>query len=222
MGRSGEAFADAEQDKDLATIGGRIRYARKLRMMTQEELARRFPGKKGRAVISEYEQGNIKPSLDVIETLATILEEDPAYLAFGVLPGRLAQAVSGKLIPTSDAKSFCEDQEQAVLPTQLLADLGAGGGALRFVKIVVDAPAHGFAVGDYALVDTSVGQLKPDGRLFAIDTSAGLAVMRSEPALQSASEGELYLVSGRNVVHPIKREAVAALGVVVASLQRSR
>jgi len=59
-------------------VGGKIKKFRKMRGLTQVELADLL--NKHEASIGKYEGGQVKPSLDLIQEIAEVLEVDPLVL----------------------------------------------------------------------------------------------------------------------------------------------
>ena len=223
MGRMAERWAELVQDADLTTVGGRLRNARMLLELTQQELSDAMPSdrRKTRASIAAYELNGSSPSLEALEDLALILGEDPRFLAFGGSPDPVAQSVRGQQVPVRSGGEG-RDTEYAVLPTRLLNELAAAVPALSFVMLSIEAPAFGVKARDFLLVDGSSTDVKPDGQLYAVSTTAGAVLIRSEPLISPAGLGRLHLTSGNGASYEVLPNSLVALGKLVAVLQRRR
>ena len=222
-GRNKDTWAEAEQDKDLATIGGRIRYARISKGMTQQEVADALPDipgrKKSRASIAQYEMGS-PPGVDVISDLATILNQNSCYLAFGGEAAGLVPAPQGQRVPITPKGDELNDGDFAFLPQNLLNELGAGRARLELVRLSVDAPSFGVRRLDYLLVDAGIGSLKGDGQIYAVATSVGIALVRSEPLFSQENSDEIHVTTGQGAQYIIPSESVEVAGRLISSLQR--
>ena len=70
----------------MATIGERLRHARKTKKMTQVELAQRIGV--AHSTIVRIERGQAKPTIETVEKLAEALGVQAKWLAFGDEPRR--------------------------------------------------------------------------------------------------------------------------------------
>lgn len=222
MSRMAELDAEAEQGSDLCSIGGRIRWARKRRNMTQEDLANGFPvgSEKKRAVIGQYETNGITPSIDVINDLAVILDESPVFLAFGDRDAGRSHlsAENGE----SDASDRPENPifEHTILPSNILHWFDAQGKNLCILQLAVDAPAFGCRTNDFMLLDSGRLDVKSDGALYAVRTTAGLALMRSEALIVGSELDQLQLTNGNGVSYMARLPSLETVGRLIAVLQK--
>jgi transcriptional regulator with XRE-family HTH domain len=216
-----DIHAEAEQDKDVTTVGGRIRYARKSQGKTQQEVADALPDmpgrKKSRASIAQYEMGN-PPGLDVLIDLAAVLGESPCYLAFGDEAAGRTRPPQGERIPINPSDDQMDDEGYAFLPQYLLSELGAASGRLIFTRLEVDAPTFGLRKQHYLLLDASSTDIKSDGQLYAVRSSAGLTIVRSEPTLSREEDGWLMLTGGSGANYRIHHSSLEVVGLILASL----
>lgn len=221
MFENGNPFLEEAQEKAPNTIGERIRVARKLQSMSQDDLAKAFPEgrEKKRAVIGRYENETINPPLDVIKDLAAILRVDPAYLAFGDGPERVAHALRSDFIPVYQSPHDDAAPEHVMLPFRMLEEFKAENRSILIVRLEVEAPLFGIRVDDYALVDTGVGMVS-DGRLYVVNTSAGPALFRSEPLFTPNKTEALKITSGQGVTYTPATGELEVLGCVIASIQK--
>jgi hypothetical protein len=218
-----DVWAAAEQDKDLTTVGGRLRWARLMKAMTQDDVAARMPdrgnGRKSRTMIAAYETKSA-PSFEVVQDLAVILEEDPCFLAFGHRPSE----PQGQSIPVNpgntDGKEETVGPSAAVLPYSLLTELGAGKKNLALVRLDAESPAFGLRAGDYLLLDTDRTTVEADGRLYAVKTSAGVVLVRFEPLFSPSASGLNQISSGQGTSYAVASTSLEVLGQLVASVQR--
>lgn len=67
---------------DVTTVGGRLRYMREARTLTQRQLA--ADAKVSRATINRIEQGWPSPQLATLAKLADALRVDTAWLVKGI------------------------------------------------------------------------------------------------------------------------------------------
>lgn len=221
MAKMAGETGELDQDADLTTVGGRIEYFRRVLGMSQDDLANALPenrkGGRSRATIALYENG--KPvSLQTISDLAPILGLDPSYLAFGVTPEAGSQ---GQRVPVNRAEWDAEDLHNVILPRFMVAEFDASKKPLEFVRLAVDAPAFGVKARDYLLIDCGCQTMEPDGRLYAVETSVGVALVRSEPTFLRETGGSMHFISGRGSSYSTPSDAVNVAGQVVAVLQRS-
>lgn len=191
--------------------------------MSQDDLAKAFPEgrEKKRAVIGRYENETINPPLDVIKDLATILRVDPAYLAFGDGPERIAHSLGSRPIPVYQSAHDDAEPEHVVLPLRMLEEFDAGNVSVAAVRVEVEAPLFGIRVDDYALVDTGAA-IVSDGRLYAVNTSAGPALFRSEPLFTPDKAAALEITSGQGATYTSTSIELEVLGCVIASIQKRR
>lgn len=56
-----------------------IKYLRKVRKLTQKDLAEAL-GMKSHQIVSRYEDGSVSPQLDMVEKIANVLKVDPIDL----------------------------------------------------------------------------------------------------------------------------------------------
>lgn len=196
MGRMKEWDAEAEQDADLSTVQGRLTWARLRTGMTQQDVAGAID--KSRVTVTQYESGIISPSLSVLEALAETLGVDPRFLAFGG-EVRAADAgfAGGRLVPVVATDDTASPYHSIGLPPAVLADLRARGKPLSFVRLELDAPHFALHAGDYLLLETGLDRIEPDGRLYAVRSTMGLAVVRSEPQLGMGASDALLITGGR-------------------------
>lgn len=215
----GQLYIEAGEDNDLSTVRGRIRWARKRQSMTQDDLARAFPPgrEKKRAVIGQYESGGIKPSLEVIEDLASILSVDASYIAFGQGSAQSSQA---RAIPLYQDDNDEPDPEHLVLPLSILTEFGAAKLNLSVVRLEVDAPLFGCRANDFLLVDIGRSEIAADGLTYVVHTTAGPALVRSEPLLTRSTSKVLQLQGGQGTSYTVAPDELEVMGCVVASLQK--
>lgn len=236
--RMKDLWAEAEQDKNLRTVGGRIRYARLSQGLTQLQVADALPEdrkrKKSRASIAQYEMSRKPPGVDVIRDLAAILNEDPCYLAFGERLNEPTPPIQGQRVPIkhlpdpkppsprlrSDFAAPLEGQECAVFPRRFLTDLGVGRGRVELIRVDFDAPTFGIRKHEYVLVDAEAGRIEADGQLYAISTPTGVTLVRSEPIISGAEGVPLNVTSGHGSQQSLSSDSIKVVGRVVASLQR--
>jgi transcriptional regulator with XRE-family HTH domain len=219
MSDQGVPYVEASRDEGLTTVGARIRWARKRQGKTQDELAQAFPKgrEKKRAVIGQYESGGIVPSLEVIGDLASILQVEPSFLAFGEGP---AQTIQTRALPLDQDENDEPDPEHLIVPLSMLADLGVEEMDLKVVRLEVEAPLFGLGANDYVLVDVDRATMASDGLIYAVQTSAGPALVRSEPLLTRSSSKTLQLKGGQGESYTAASDDLEVLGCVVASIQK--
>lgn len=210
---------DVAEGAELATIGGRIRWARKRAGLSQEAVARVLPPERPRtrASIALYETGSNFPSLETIGDLAHILGTDPGFLAFGQDARPEVLALRGQELAVVDGKS---EARHAFLPHELLAELGGSGASLQLVRLAVSASFFGIQAHAYVLIDAADARLRSDGLLYAVNTSAGAALVRSEPALVPENGDELLITTGQGMSARVPAASLDVLGRVLASLRK--
>jgi transcriptional regulator with XRE-family HTH domain len=215
MSRMAEEAAELEQI-DISTVGGRIERARREQGMRQEDLSKAMPEhrRKSRASIALYE--NNKPvALDVIADLASVLNEDPAYLAFGVRHASVTQP--GQRVPIDPTDENVEGADYAVLPRRFLAEFNAGSD-LALIRLDVSAPLFGVQADDYLLVDAASKDMRCRLGLYAVSGSCGLMLVRSEPSLEDARDYSM-VTSGNGAQYTVEQNRLKVVGRVVASVQ---
>jgi len=222
MVQMADKHAELEQYADRSTVGGRIEYLRRSLQMSQEDLANALPkdrtAGKSRATIALYESG--KPvSLQTISDLAPILGVDPSYLAFGAVPEGGVAVSQGQRIPVNRDEWDAEEVQNAFLPRFMTSEFDAATKSLEFARLAIDAPAFGVRASDYLLLDTSCSTIEPDGRLYAVRTSAGIVLVRSEPIYDTAGKS-IHFIGGQGVDYSLPFDSVEVVGRLVATLQR--
>lgn len=223
MAKMADMYAPLDQDADLMTVGGRIEHLRRSLQMSQEDLANALPkarkGGRSRATIALYESG--KPvSLQTISELALILGVDPSYLAFGVVPHAGAAVPQGQRIPVRSDGFDAEKIQHAFLPNLMASEFNIATKTLEFVRLAIDAPAFGMRAGDYLLLDTSSCKIDPDGRIYAVQTSAGVTLVRSEPIYRREADGSICFISGQGAHYSRPSSSLEVTGQLVAALQQ--
>lgn len=223
MVKMADMYAALEQDADLMTVGGRIEHLRRSLQMSQEDLAKALPkarkGGRSRATIALYESG--KPvSLQTISELAPILGVDPSYLAFGVVPHAGAAVPQGQRIPVHRDGFHAKEIQHAFLPSLMASELNVVTKTLKFARLAIDAPAFGIRAGDYLLLDTSSCTIDPDGHLYAVQTSAGVTLVRSEPIYRRDADSSICFISGQGARYSYPSSSLEVTGQLVAALQR--
>lgn len=72
----------------VGLVGSRIRQARESIGISQAAVALSLVPPKQRSSIGRYESGDDEPSLDTIKQLATVLNVEPCWLAWGIEHGK--------------------------------------------------------------------------------------------------------------------------------------
>jgi len=70
------------------TLAGRLRQARESIGISQAAVALSLVPPKQRSSITRYESGHDEPSLETVRQLATVLNVEPCWLAWGVEHGK--------------------------------------------------------------------------------------------------------------------------------------
>ena len=208
------------QDPHWKALGAALKEARTATGMSQQALGKSLPEgrERSRAAIAQYEAGANPPSLQTIYDLAQTMGIEVNDL-FGVGPPSSGlERVNGKRVPIKRLGSA--DDEQAILPLSLLAEIGATEQQqLQLVRLGVNGGALGGLAGDYVLIDAGCSELAADGRLYAVSTPAGAALLRAEPFVNA--DGSIMLTSGQNITATVPAGSHTVLGCVMASLSRS-
>lgn len=146
----------------MDTIGTRIRYARKLRGLTQEDLARHF--KISRVSVAQWEGRGNSPEADRIPELARILTTSTDWLmeGRGAIPGpsdikefEVEPVDAEAWTPTADAEGDGYDRENykpklaGAIP-ELDARAGGGEGAVGEVMVL---PVGNGTISAHKIVD---------------------------------------------------------------------
>ena len=219
MSRMADLDIDLQDEENPTTLGGRIRFMRKLAKLTQNHLAKRID--KSRPSIVQYEAGNISPPLSVIYELAEIFKCAPEYLAFGInIEAKDGKPSHRSEVPLAEFNgSGLDVTEEAALPLSLIGQYIDSNGLPKLLRLGLPAPGFGLSKDDLLLVDFAAKIFPGDGGLYAIATSAGLGVMRN--TVQFASSVSSYsLLDGHGQTHT-KADAPDHFGRVVAALVRA-
>ena len=72
-------------------IGARIKSARQVARMTQQQVGDKLRPQHTRKNVCKWEHGQTEPSLSTIEQLAAALGVSPCWLAFGCEPWQLSR-----------------------------------------------------------------------------------------------------------------------------------
>jgi transcriptional regulator with XRE-family HTH domain len=179
--------------------------------MTQGELAQKLG--KSRTTVNQYEAGTIEPPLKMVDRLATILEVEPASLAFG---GQQMEAGKGErfaVVRASETDDYIEVSSGIARQLSLTSETG------KVMRISSDAPEFGLRRGDALLVDTTHHSIQADGRLYAVQGRGGsLSLVR--PEIQIGEESASIKVTfGQGQVSEVDVKKVEVLGLVSATLR---
>lgn len=90
-------------------IGNKIKILRKVRGLTQQQLAEKLDV--GRATVSNYEIGRRQPRLNELERIATVLGVGLDY--FGVTQSEITDLIARAKLLFNDANITAEQKEQA-------------------------------------------------------------------------------------------------------------
>ncbi len=206
---------------DMSSFGARLAQARRDIDLTQEGFAR--AAGLTRSSIAQYEGGRATPPLDTIFKLAEVLGGDPRFLIFGDEPGRDYEGMSGgRLVPVGAADDLDEARQAVIgLPLPVIAEFGARELDLRFTALEVEAPWFKAKAGSLLLLAMGFDRIRPDGGLYAVRSTAGLALVRSEPLLGEAEPDSLRLTDGQGLACEATSSALAPVGRLIALLQRA-
>ena len=210
---------EIEQDKVVSTLGGRLQYARRVAGITQEELG--VAVELTRSSIAQYEGGHATPPLEVIFKLAASVGVDPRFLIFGDESGEAHDAFAGgRLVPVghpTDDAAFA--QPVVGLPSMIVSEFGAKTKELRFLALAVSAPHFGLCEGSYLLLETGLERIAADGLIYAVNSSAGLALVRSEPQFGAPQANMLQLTDGHGQGRQVEASDLVPAGRLLATLQ---
>ena len=217
--RTKDRSIEIEQDKDLSTLGGRLQYARRLSSMTQEELGMAID--QTRSSIAQYEGDHATPPLEVICRLAASVCVDPRFLIFGDEPGQTENLFAGgRLVPVGEAIGDAAYSQPIIgLPSILVSDFTAKAKELKFLLLEVPAPHFGLRQGCYLLLETGLEKIEADGQIYAVRSTAGLALVRSEPQFDMTLANVLQFTDGNGQGRTVEESALALAGRLVATLQ---
>lgn len=218
MAKMSGLHSEIEQDADPGTVGGRIKYAREMKRLTQAELGKALTEQKSRATIASYEFGKAEPSLDTIKNMAVLLDEDQEYLAFGGerrVKGRRAGASCNVPILRSDAN--VDGSEAMALPFRVAASLGLADGQSALLQIDGSAPAFHVRAKDWAIIDPSIRSVVPDGSLYAVQSAVGITLIRCPVSPVLDPEVGL-LIDGDEYSHTVTYAQVSCIGKVLGIL----
>jgi transcriptional regulator with XRE-family HTH domain len=206
---------------DMSSFGARLAQVRRDIDLTQEGFARAVG--LTRSSIAQYEGGRATPPLDTIFKLAEALGADPRFLIFGDQPGRGYEAMSGGRLVQVGGQDNIDEGRQAVigLPLPLVAEFGARELDLLFLSLEVEAPWFKAKAGSLLLLAMGFDRIKPDGGLYAVRSTAGLALVRSEPLLGEAEPNRLRLTDGQGLVCEAISSTLAPVGRLIALLQKA-
>lgn len=164
-------FADLPAHYSAIEVGRRIREAR-LKMRFSQSVVANFVGM-GRTAETNWEAGRASPSLQTINQLAVVLNEDPAYLAYGIRKGpnvvnpdmddvgcRLVNEVVFGESPTRQRTT-----NQWALPVSWLkSDLGViDPSKVIIYRIEAAFQASRYEHGDLVIIDQSSTRPSPPG-----------------------------------------------------------
>ena len=207
------------QDPHWKVLGTALKEARTVTGLSQQALGKSLPQgrERSRAAIAQYEAGTNPPSLQTIYDLAETLGIEVKHLFGGDLPKQGLARSNEKRVPIKRGGN--PDHEQAIFPLTLLAEIGATEQQLELVRLGVNGGALGGLAGDYVMIDAGCSELAADGRLYAVSTPAGAALMRAEPFVNA--DGSIMLTSGQNITATVQAGSLTVLGRVMATINRS-
>lgn len=208
---------DEERAALLLGVGQRLAAARQQRHLTQKQFSERVG--KSRATIVQYEQGRLQPPLDQIILMARALDVAPEQIAFGL------QAIAGLEHETANVASLPEvelrGKEQKIsgahgFASGLVDHLGVEPDRAKVYVVTEAAPAFWLSAGDRIIVNAETS-FEKEGRLYAIRTPRGLAVVRLLPGLSASNHVNLNGSYGETLSYDPRDLEV--LGLVVGSIQ---
>lgn len=175
-----DVWIEEHGNSDFSTLGSRLAWARDQADLKQQELGAAIG--KTRSAIAQYESGAINPPLEVIIALSTRLGLDPQFLAFGDDTGGANRHLIAGL--GVDRAAAGPGSSAIGIPAEALEEWGLQTAALVVRRLDVDAPHFGIKAGSYLILkpDDS-GQIQSDGDIYAVNSSAGLYLVRSLPVL---------------------------------------
>ena len=198
-------------------VSPRIEDARIRACLSRAQLADKIG--KSRQQIYQYETGTTPP-LAAFRDLAKVLQVSPEYLAFGVDAEAADARHFSELhreIPIQAALPDSDVPQKCWFPKFLLDRYAAPDAGIILVQMTDAAPQFGIAAGAWLLLDGASNKLLADNRLYAIQASNGVAVVRSEVTL--APEDGLLLSGGNGQCY--RTSEAVAVGVVLGSVQIS-
>ncbi|WP_459663911.1 helix-turn-helix domain-containing protein [Novosphingobium sp. 11B] len=188
-----DVWIEEHGDADFSTLGSRLAWARDQTGLKQQELGAAIG--KTRSAIAQYESGAINPPLDVIIALSTRLGLDPQFLAFGDdTRGASHHPIAGLGI---DRAAAGLSSSTIGLPAEALEEWGLQTARLVVRRLDVEAPHFGIKAGSYLILkpDDSA-QIQSDGDIYALNSSAGLCLVRSIPVLIGIGHEVSQLIGG--------------------------
>ena len=214
-----KGLSEARTTPDLMTVGGRIAWARAQKGLSASKLARAVG--RTRAAISLYEIGRNKPPTEMLNAMADVLGRDVRWLAFGDPVEHLHLDDVELSGPTVTFQSV-----PAAVRQLLDKRPHAFAGIDRVAILELDAPHFGLSFGDILLLLAVGAPIKADGKLYAISSTAGTVVVRSEPMIDRDSEIEgaglsLLLTTGQGQAYRTSSDAIDVLGQVGGWLHRT-
>lgn len=206
---------------DMSTIGGRVAYARLRKEMTQVELGALVS--KSRATIVQYEQNNITPPVEVIETLARHLGVEPEFIAFG------KQGISGMKNASEEVVivpeiTFGKDGEYASggygLPRKMADQFGVSRTGCKVYVLGQDAPAFDLRAGDRLITDTKADSFSAHHDFYLVRSGGRAELIRREPAFEKSGK-KVTIVTANGKAHTVDPAQIEFIGTVIGSVRQN-
>ena len=200
-----------------ATIGERIAWARAQKGISAAQLAKMVG--RTRAAISLYETGRNNPPTAMLTAMADALDVDVGWLTHGrrLVRPQLPEHIEGWVGPVWELRPFYRSLSSA--DPKFFSDFA------KAVALSVSAPHFGLEAGDILLLVGCENPIASDGSLYALQSSAGTIVVRSEPQIGWSSAhanppAELVLTTGHGQSLFTQGEALDAQGRVAGWIHR--
>jgi DNA-binding XRE family transcriptional regulator len=206
---------------DMSTIGGRIAWARLRKELTQVDLGKMVV--KSRATIVQYEQNNITPPVEVIETLARHLGVEPEFIAFG------KQGITGMRNATEEVVivpevTFGKDGEYASggygLPRKMADQFGVSRTGCKVYVLGQDATAFDLRAGDRLITDTKADSFSPHHDYYLVRTGGRAELIRREPAFEGNGK-KVTIVTANGKSHVVDPTKIEFIGTVIGSVRQN-
>lgn len=214
-------LADSDTNLDLASLGGRLAYARLREKMTQEQLGDAID--KVRGTIVAYETNKIMPPIPIVEALAKRLNVSAAFLAFGEHGVRApAGGNAAETTVNIDEISYGRDGKYTSGTYALPRDVAESYvDNVRDLKVYVlghNAEAFNLRAGDRLFADVGITSLSNQFDTYLIEALGGLEVVRV-PA--SFTKTPVVMVEGpKGDKIETKVRDLKIIGVVVSTLRK--
>lgn len=207
---------------DLRTMGGRIAWARLRKKMTQAEVAKAT--QKSRATIVQYEKDNIRPPVEEVEKLATVLDVSPAFIAFAQqgIEGLSNAAEEVITIPEiTEGKDGTYQSSVFAIPRKFFEGRNIAPDKARMFVLNHGEDEFRLSAGDRVLIDTSVKEIGRNHDLYLLNSPEGVAVIRREPNFLGGQKGQSLITTGRGVSQQIRTKDLDIVGAIVGNLSLS-